>query len=80
MEVQTQVFAYSASDQMADKTIFVRYKMINRSQEILVNTYVGVLADFAVGNPEDDFAGCDPDKRMLFAYNGDAVDEGGFGS
>ncbi len=80
VEVQTQVFAYTSSDQLANKTIFVRYKMINRDTVTLEDGYVGVFADFAVGNPGDDYAGCDPDKQMLFAYNGDDDDENGFGA
>ena len=80
LEFQTQIFGYASSANAANKTIYVRYKIINRATAPIQDCYFGAFADFSVGNPGDDFAGCDLEKYMLFAYNGDAVDEGGFGA
>ncbi|MDX1911965.1 MAG: T9SS type A sorting domain-containing protein [Saprospiraceae bacterium] len=78
-EVQTQVFAYkTAAHSLLNNAIFVRYKLINRGAEKLDSCYFGVFADFEIGHPGDDFSGVIPDRNILYAYNGDAQDEGGF--
>lgn len=77
---QTQVMAYDSPLKSGDKTIYVRYKIINGQFSPIQDCYIGAFADFSVGNATDDFAGCDTGKYLIFAYNGDANDEGGFGT
>lgn len=79
-DVQTAVFAFATEEQSANKTIFVRHKIINRGLTTLADAHFGVFADFSVGNPSDDYAGSDPTQQLLFAYNGDNQDENGFGA
>lgn len=79
MEVQCQVFAYGCTEESPLRnTVFVRYKLINRGTEELSDLYTGLFNDFEIGNPGDDFFGTDPVRQLVFGYNGDATDKGGY--
>ncbi len=81
MEIQTQFFAFKTpSASPLNNAIFARYKLINRGAEQLDSCYFGLYADFNIGNPDDDFLGTIPGQQVLYGYNGDNNDEGGFGS
>ncbi|MEZ4952733.1 MAG: T9SS type A sorting domain-containing protein [Saprospiraceae bacterium] len=80
MEVQCQIFAFNCQEAPLGNTIFARYKMINRAGEDLDSAYVGVFADFDIGNPNDDFIGSDSLRSIVFGYNGDDNDEAGYGN
>lgn len=81
MEVQAQVFAYGCEENTPlNNTIFVRYKTLNRGLESLEDTHFGLYSDFDIGNPTDDYFGSDAPRAMVYAYNGDENDEGGYGA
>jgi hypothetical protein len=81
MEVQTQMFTFKTqSPSLFNNTVFVRYKLINRAYTALDSCFFGLYADFDIGNPGDDFMGTMPDQSIVYGYNGDSVDEGGFGA
>lgn len=73
MEVQVQAFAYRASDDLNNMT-FQRYKLINRAQEDLVDTYFAMWVDPDLGCYTDDFVGCDTTRSLAYVYNEDALD------
>ena len=74
LELQTQVYQFDGPP--LDKTVFVRYKLIYRGNEPLDSCYVGIYTDFGIGNDQDDYIGTYPASQMMYAYNGDANDEG----
>jgi hypothetical protein len=79
MQVNTQVFGFSCPEgSPLDRVVYVAYKLINQSKIPLDSCYFGVFMDFEIGNGNDDFIGCDTARRVVFAYNGDGTDEGGF--
>lgn len=78
MEIRAQAFAFATDDAINNMT-FYNYELINRGTQTLYNTYFGQWADPDVGNPQDDFVGCDVSRGLGFAYNGDATDESGGG-
>ena len=81
MEVQRQVFELgSPHPGIRNNTVFVKYKLINRSTDVLDSCFVGIYSDLSIGNPGDDYIGTIPDQNLVFGYNGDETDEGGFGS
>jgi len=82
VEVQTAIFAYGCqnSDHPLNNTVFVRYKIVNRNNEPLHDLYFGLFNHIELGNPNDDFMGCDPERGLIFAYNGDTEDEGYYGA
>lgn len=81
MEVQAQVLVYkTAAPSPLNNSIFVRYKLINRADDRIDSCYFGLYTDFSIGNPDDDFVGLNVSKSLVYGYNGDANDEGGFGT
>ncbi|MCC6725566.1 MAG: T9SS type A sorting domain-containing protein, partial [Saprospiraceae bacterium] len=80
IEIQCTVFAYNCKESPLSNSIFVRYRTINRAFEDINQFYFGNFTDFEIGNGSDDFFGSDSERSMIFAYNGDNEDEGGFGA
>jgi len=81
IEVQTQFFAFKTPQpSVFNNAIFARYKLINRATERIDSCFFGIHADFDIGHPDDDFMGTIPNRNILYGYNGDTDDEGGFGS
>ena len=73
MEIRAQAFAFATNDEVNNMT-FYNYELINRSTQTLYNTYFGVFVDVAMGDPFDDYVGCDVSRGLGYAYNGDAYD------
>ncbi len=73
MEVQVQTFAFETNDEINDMT-FQRYKLINRADEDIQNTYFAMWVDPDLGCHLDDYVGCDTARSFAFIYNADAVD------
>lgn len=80
MEIQVLVFGYECEELPFKNTIYTRHKLINYGDEDLFNFSTGIFADFEIGNGSDDFVGTDTLRNLIFGYNGDELDEDGFGS
>jgi len=76
MEVQALAFAFQTSDAVNDMT-FYKYKLVNKSSSTLSNCYMGQWVDPDLGNPADDYIGCDTVRGLGIVYNADAYDEPG---
>jgi hypothetical protein len=75
LEVHTSIYGYSSIEGSDFNTLFVQYKIINRGNDLLSNTYVGFWNDFELGNSSDDQVRTDVERSMIYVYNGDSVDE-----
>ena len=73
MEIRAQSFAFSSNDEINNMT-FYNYELINRGTQTLYNTYFGFFTDGALGNPTDDFVGCDVNRGLGYYYNGNNFD------
>lgn len=73
MEIHAQAFAFATNDDINNMT-FYNYELINRGTQTLYNTYFGVFVDAALGDPFDDYVGCDVSRGLAYVYNGDAYD------
>ena len=73
MEIQALSFAYATDDALNDMT-FSRYKLVNRAQESINDTYFGIWLDPDLGCSEDDYIGCDTIRDLMYIYNSDAMD------
>jgi len=75
IEVHAMAYAF---DKPADSTlwnsIFVNYKIINTSDTVYNDTYVGMFSDFDIGYAWDDYMGCDVEGGFYYGYNGDEHD------
>lgn len=78
IEVHASAYAYNQPlDTPLFHTIFVEYKIINRSiKDRLDSVYVGNFTDFDLGYAFDDYVGADSVLNAYYVYNGDADDEG----
>lgn len=78
VEIQMGIYAY-ASQNALNNSIFVDYKITNRSTVPLDDFYFASITDTDIGYSQDDYFASLPDKNAVFGYNGDNYDEGGMG-
>jgi hypothetical protein len=69
LEVQLMPFAYSGHSPALDQTVFLRYRLVNRSSNAYENAFVGLFSDFDIGCPDDDHIGSDPARNLMYVYN-----------
>lgn len=74
MEVKAQAFAFNTQDEINSMT-FYNYTLINRGTQTLNSTYFGQWVDPDLGGSQDDYVGCDVQRGLGYAYNGDNNDE-----
>lgn len=79
MEIRAQAFAFSTNDDINNMT-FYNYVLFNRGTLDLDSTYFGQYVDPDLGNAQDDYVGCDVERGLGYAYNGDNNDETAGGS
>lgn len=71
------IYCFDAEgDPALANTVFVRHAFINRGESTIHDLRFGQLADFDIGAAQDDRAGCDTTRHLLFGYNGDTTDAG----
>lgn len=76
MEIRAQAFAFSTNDEVNNMT-FYNYVLINQGNLKLTDTYFGQWVDPDIGYGGDDYVGCDVQRGLGYAYNGNTVDNGG---
>ncbi len=69
-------FDQEESDPMHN-TVFLSYKIFNKSDTQLNDAYVGLFSDFDLGYAWDDFVGCDVARGAYYGYNGEEIDGSG---
>ena len=74
MEIRAQAFSFSSNDEINNMT-FYNYELINRGTQTLYNTFFGFFTDGALGNPNDDYVGCDVNRGLAYYYNGNNSDD-----
>lgn len=80
------VIAFTLECQQLDfleNAIFIEYGgFFNSGHDRLDTLFLGVYADFDIGNPNDDYLGCtsDPYREMIFSYNSDTLHDNIIGS
>jgi len=57
------------------ETTFLNSRVFNRSTTNYYNFRQSIYTDFDIGNYQDDYVGCDSVRNMMYAYNGDVLDE-----
>jgi hypothetical protein len=74
-EVHGMAYAFSCQDSALLNTIFVDYKIYNRSQNTYDSTFVGMWSDMDIGHASDDYLQCDVMRNLYFMFNGDDFDD-----
>ncbi|MEO8514682.1 MAG: T9SS type A sorting domain-containing protein [Ignavibacteria bacterium] len=67
LEVQQTSFAFLAPGLL--NMYFVKWKMINKSNDVWDSTYTAVACDPDLGDANDDAVGCDSVSNIAFCYN-----------
>ncbi len=78
LEQQCTTFGFKRTGDLGN-IVFKKYKMINKSQNILTDTYFGMWSDTDLGKADDDYTGCDTVLSLGYTYNGDNNDDGYYG-
>ncbi|MDX1684303.1 MAG: hypothetical protein R3275_03645, partial [Saprospiraceae bacterium] len=74
-DVHHTTYAYNCDDELLNHSLFSQYRVVNRSSDTLYQCRIGWFADVNIGNPFDDYFGCDPENQVVYFYNTDNVDE-----
>lgn len=75
VEVHAMPFVFDGDSPALDQTVFIHYRIINRGTLSLTDAHIGFFMDPDLGCSEDDMIGSDPARSLLYAVNGDWVDE-----
>jgi hypothetical protein len=78
VEIHMLAFAFTTANAVNNMT-FYRQTVINRSSNVLNETYMGQWVDSDVGKFNDDYVGSDTLRGLGFSYNADADDDGAAG-
>lgn len=73
VEVQVQAWAFARSDALGETT-FYRYRVINKSDNVIENTYLSIFSDPDLGDAGDDLVGSDTSLSLGFVYNAGETD------
>jgi len=77
IEVHGMAYAFLPYDSVNANSIFFTYKIFNRANVDYTDVYLGIWADFDIGNAWDDYVQCDVDRGYFCALNGDSIDGNG---
>jgi hypothetical protein len=62
------MFGFDRPDVFGDM-VFLKQLIINKGQDDLVDTYMGLWSDPDLGDASDDFVGCDVDLGLGYVWN-----------
>lgn len=80
VDIHTLAYVYDEDPgSPIDQTLFVSYKIVNRSANAYQLMRIGQWIDFDLGYAFDDYVGCDTAREAFFAYNADSLDQSTFG-
>ncbi|MHB1049132.1 MAG: T9SS type A sorting domain-containing protein [Bacteroidota bacterium] len=81
IELQSTFFGYDMPGALGN-TVFMRYKIINKSDADYDSVYIGYWNDIDLGDANDDMFGSDTVRNMYYVYNADNADDGptGYGT
>jgi hypothetical protein len=68
VEIQTTMFGFDRPDVFGDM-VFLKQLVINKGQDDLVDTYMGLWSDPDLGYAGDDLVGCDVELGMGYVWN-----------
>lgn len=81
IEMHHSLYGYRYDNPMDEYTELINYqtylnvKIVNHSTQKYDSVYIGVWVDGDIGNPMDDYIGCDVQRNSFYFYNADNYDE-----
>jgi len=76
-QISQMVFNYTGYGM--ENVVFVEAYVKNMGDYDWKDCYIGFYTDVVLGNPNDNFIRTDVSENMVYAYNGDEIDEGDIG-
>ncbi len=74
VQIQGMAYEFNCPDSALYNTVFVNYKITNKSITTLNRTYIGKWTDFDIGSYSNDFIGSDVTRGAYYGYNGTITD------
>lgn len=75
VEIHQMAYAFGCTSSAAlNNTIFVEYKIINKTANTYPNFYFGLWSDIDIGNASNEFVECDVNRSCYFQYNSNGTD------
>jgi len=74
IEINAKAYEFNSAVDAINNTVFLDYKITNRSDTDIVNAYIGLWTDFDIGYAFDDYVGSAPTLSAYYGYNGKPVD------
>lgn len=74
VEIRYMIYGFICDSANLDESIFIDYEIINRSDTLYNDVYIGFLSDFDIGGYDDDFIGSNVELNSFYGYNGDDND------
>jgi hypothetical protein len=80
MGLEVQMLFYGIEDpHPLENTLFVEWKLINKSDADYDSAFIGLFSDIDLGHASDDLPGCDTTLDLGYFYNGDNDDKTSWG-
>lgn len=74
VEIQCMAYVFECLDSALANTVFVNYRIINKSTATYYDTYMSLWSDPDIGYGINDYAGSDVSRGLIYAYNGSTSD------
>ncbi len=75
LEIHVSAYAFDEpGDTALNNTVFLSYKVINRSSHTYGSVHFGEFVNIDLGYALDDYIGCDVRRGLLYGYNGNETD------
>ncbi len=75
VEIHQMAYAFGCTSNAAlNNTIFVEYKIINKTANTYPNFYFGLWSDIDIGNANNEFVECDVNRSCYFQFNNNGTD------
>ena len=75
LEIHQMAYAFGCTSNAAlNNTIFVEYKIINKTANTYPDFYFGLWSDIDIGNAGNEFVECDVTRSCYFQYNNTGTD------
>lgn len=80
VEIVGMYYAFASEEDYLNNTVFLNYKISNRSNKDYHQVRAAAWCDFDLGYAYDDYIGCDRNLSMAYVYNGKEFDGPGAGA
>lgn len=74
MNSQLRMTVWCYSDSIVRDVQYIKFQVINSGQYSWQNTFMALFTDPDIGNTNDDYIGCDIQRNLGYAYNGNNYD------